>query len=418
MWRTSDTPAAIALGRYATMGLSLLTVPVIARVLEPAGRGESATLLSVISVATVVLGLGVPLACRRRASAGEPLADVVITGRLFAALTLVPATLLAMALHLTLFADTPTSSVVAFYVSMALIPLSVSWAIDVSMLVALRRYRRMALLGVINSLMYFAFIVAGWLGGFLTVAVVLYAQLSSNVITFFVGLVWSPSRGGRVRDFGGMLREGMSLAGGQLADVASKRLDQIVVYPLLGASGAGLYSIASTISQVPLPVAQSLGVVAFARVNRNAPDVQEKVEEIVRHSVVLSAFSVVAIGILVPILVPPIFGPAYDQAVPLTWILLSGVFFSSISYNGAMLLAVLRKGKSMTVVQIGGSAVGVLLAMAGGGLWSAPGAAAGVSAGALVTAVGIMWRLRVTPLAAVPRPRDIRPAFREVLERS
>lgn len=417
MWRATDTPVAIALGRYSTMALSLLTVPVIARVLEPAGRGASATVLSAIAVTTIVVGLGVPLACRRRAASGQRVEDVVRGGRVFALLTILPALAISAVLHFAIFRSLPSVDLIALYVSMALVPLSVSWAIDVSMLIAMKRYRRMALLGIFNASAYFILVLSGWLGGFLSVAVVIYAQLLSNVVTFLVGLAWTPMKGGRVTDFWGMAREGLSLTGGQLAEIASKRLDQLIVFPLIGASGAGQYSIASTVSQVPVPIAQSLGVTAFTQINREISDLRQRVVDILRNSFALGVMAVGVIALLAPILIPWIFGVEYEPSIILVWVLLIGVLGNVIGYNGAMILAALKRGKDMTIAQLVGAAVGIAAAVILANLFGAVGAASGIAIGGVTTAVVVVYRLNVGPIEILPRPRDFPQSIMALLKR-
>src|SRR5690606_37094759 len=103
----------IAIGRYASIGMSLLTVPLVARALGPDGRGISATMVAVITLATVFLGLGVPLVLRRRVAEGERMRPVLSAGRSFAVLTLVPAALLAIAFNTLLFRGTDFTDQIA-----------------------------------------------------------------------------------------------------------------------------------------------------------------------------------------------------------------------------------------------------------------------------------------------------------------
>ena len=95
----SDSPSAVALGRFLSMGFSLLTAPLIARSLGVEGRGYVAGMLALIAVAPVMVGLGVPLAVRRRVLAGFDRTTIASSARSLALLGLAPSMVMALGLN-------------------------------------------------------------------------------------------------------------------------------------------------------------------------------------------------------------------------------------------------------------------------------------------------------------------------------
>ncbi len=67
-----QSPSIIAVTRLIVQLSPLITAPVIARELGPAGRGLYSACFAAMILAPVVLGMGLPLAVRRRASTGAP----------------------------------------------------------------------------------------------------------------------------------------------------------------------------------------------------------------------------------------------------------------------------------------------------------------------------------------------------------
>jgi len=131
-----NPPIVMAFGRFGAMFLAVVSAPIIARALGPQGRGVTAAALAVFVVMPVLLGMGVPLAIGRRVSVQEGLReDLVRTGRAYAALTLVPAALTAIPIEALLLPGLGTAERFAYYLSVALVPLTVSWSIDANVLV-------------------------------------------------------------------------------------------------------------------------------------------------------------------------------------------------------------------------------------------------------------------------------------------
>ncbi|WP_199424943.1 lipopolysaccharide biosynthesis protein [Actinotalea solisilvae] len=410
-----DRPVVLVLGRFGAMACVLLAAPVIARALGPDGRGMTATALAVLAVLPVVVGLGMPLAIRRRLAVGASArADLVRTGRLLAALTLVPSVVLALTLEPLLLPGLEPASRVAFGVSAALVPFSVSWSIDANVLLVERRFRALAMLSVVHGAVSTVIVLATWWGGSLGVPTVIYAFLAGNVVAFLLGLVLVHERGGRVSGVTDVAREGMSLVGGQLAEILSGRVAQVVALPLIGASGAGLYSVAVTTGSLSAPVPEAFGNSAFARLAGDA-DRGTLIAALRGGSglALTSAASVAAAGWF---LIPVVFGAAFADARPLALLVGLTTWFNGLAGIGGAALAARRQGRRMTIARATGLGVTVVL-VGFGARHGATGLASAVALGSLVSCAVTLRLLGVGPTGGLPLPRDVVRGVREMLGR-
>ena len=408
---SGGSPSLVALGRFVALGFSLITIPIVARALGPDGRGVSAAMLSTLALATVALGIGVPLAMRRRLTEGEDRADVVAAGRLFAVATTVPAMLLGFGLDWLLFRTESVDTQLAFLISMTLIPLSVSWAQDVSVLVAARQFTKMAIMGAIQAAATLAITLALWVAGSLTISAVIYASLAGNIVTFVVGLIWVRGFIGRPRLTLEITREGFTLIGAQLSDVASKRLDQVIALPLLGATGAGLYSVAATVAGLAAPIAHALSTGMFNRMV-GASGREQSGPLVIRYGLVLGVPTALGLSVLSLVGIVPLFGADFAGAVVPSVILACTAPAVIASYGCSMWLAAQRRGSRLTVVQAILLVVTVGTFVLGSVLSGVVGGAIGVL---IAGYVGLFLTARLVernPGRWMPRCADIPAAFR------
>jgi O-antigen/teichoic acid export membrane protein len=118
-------------------------------------------------------------------------------------------------------------------------------------------------------------------------------------------------------------------------------LDQLVLSQLVPAAALGRYSIAASISLVPVPLVSAIGNVAFPRLAAQRTVTAQS--QWLQRAGVLSSAGLAAV-ILAPLaagsywVIPLVFGPAYRGAVPLLWILApGGVFMASGQVAGDLL---------------------------------------------------------------------------------
>lgn len=409
------SPAFVAVGRFASIALSLLTIPVIAQVLGPSGRGVSATMVATVTLVSVAIGLGVPLALRRRVAEGESIVAVTAAGRLFALLTTPAALLLGFVLDVTLFHGESLDARVAFYVAMATIPLNISWAQDVSVLVVERKFTRMAILGVSQSAIALVVIVALWLTSTLTVAGVVYASVAGNVLTFLLGLIWVRSGIGGRALMTRIAKEGTTLVGAQLADVGMRRLDQVIALPLLGAGGAGLYAIAAAIASLAMPVAHAISSALYKDMTGESAVTPQRGADVMRAGFALGVIAFPFIGVGTYFGVPLLFGEEFRGAIAPALVATLSTPFVIGGYCGTIWMTAQQRGATLTRIQLV-ALLFMLIAFVGlGWVWSVTGAAAGTTLAAILTYALIAANVSGFKQPIIPHSRDFRLALRSFL---
>lgn len=413
--RLFDTPAGISVGRLTTQSLSLITAPVIAHAIGASGRGLTAAALAAVTITGVAIGLGVPLAVRRRAVDESERADAIRSARLLAWCAVIPSGSIGLALAFTLLNGLDPLAKIAFVLAMSLSGLTVSWVIDTNVLVADRKFFRILWVGSIQTVAYFIVVVALWLTGLLTVAAVLFAYAAGTLAAFALGRYWVRARGGRASQVRSLLGEGLRLWGSQAAEIASARLDQLLVLPIIGAAPTGLYSVAATIGSLPVSIGLAMGTSAFRGfvLDRSI----DKVRAAVRMAVAI-AFTLSAVLALASIWgIPLVFGEEFRGSVPLAFVTLVGGVAVTGNYVCSMALVALQRGGRMTIVQLVGLSAGLALLVPAGLLWGAMGAAIASTLGYFVTFIGALLVLGIRPWRALPGLSDFRRGFAAFFER-
>ena len=140
--------------------------------------------------------------------------------------------------------------------------------------------------------------------------------------------VHEPSPPADVYAFG---RRGML---GAVFPVESFSLDQLYVGLVVSSAALGLYVIGAAFMTLPRFIAQSIGMIAYPRV-ANLESKTEQWRMVTRYigaTAALCAVVVSALLVLTPILVPLLFGSAYEGAVPLARILLVASLIQGIRW--------------------------------------------------------------------------------------
>lgn len=406
-----DVPAHITVANLIGFALTFLAVPLIARSIGPAGRGETAAALAAFAIAPTILGLGVPLELRRRSSA---VLDQSSTraARDLVLLSLAPAALLGGAFVLTVYSDLDRSLQLSALAGLALLaPVSVSWACDTGILMGQGRYRAVALIRIAHPSTTLIAIGAGALSDRLTPSGVLWASMLATLATGILGYALNRAAVvGKRSSRSILLKQGSRFAGSAIAESASARLDQVLTLPLIGAAAAGQYSIASSMALLPLALGQALGAdhfraVAQAQTEEEAVRLSHKA---VREALAVSLPACLIYAAVASPLIPLVFGSAFVSAVNLFWILIPGSVCLTAGFVATLVLAARERGKTMSLIQVGGLAVGVALLLLLGPTMGAGGAAAASTAAYIFVLGAQMCALRATLHDVLPRWSDLR----------
>lgn len=410
---TDDSPSLLAFSRILASGLALVSAPIVARAIGPAGRGETAAAIALFHIVPVVLAFGVPLVVRRRSATTDG-RQAIATARLIAIIGIIPAGGAALLISSLLLGEfDPVSRTVAT-VGIAAAPMVMSWMCDVGVLIAHARYRAVFAMQIIQPVAYLTLILAIALLGIANTATVLACYLSGLLATFITGLVlvrgeWR----GAVKRLPGVTREGTKFAGAALAETASNRLDQAIALPLLGATQAGLYAVATTIVTIPLALGQALGAAYFTPIARAEPGSARMglQQQAARSAFAVAPLAFIAMCIAAPLIVPLLFGAEFADAVPVVWIASLGGIAMTSGYVLSMALAADGRGVRMTIAQTVGLALGLGALFVLGPVLGALGAAVASSLGYLLMLMMLAKGMRAPVRTLVPRVADVREAI-------
>lgn len=420
LWR-DDTPIHITIANLLAYAIAFLTIPLVARAIGPTGRGETAAALSAFAIAPTIIGLGLPLELRRRSATALDRPSVR-AARDLVLLSTIPAAVLGLIFVATAYASvSPTLRWLAF-VGIVAASVGVSWAADTGVLMGQGRYRAVFLIRVAQPTITLVIVGVTAATHTLTAPVVLAASIAGTLATGLLALTLCrvSFRGSRA-PHKTLLRSSARFAGSVIAESASSRLDQVVVLPLIGATAAGYYSIAASVSLLPLALGQSLAADHFRAVAAcTKPDEILRLSSVaIKESLAVAIPACLVFGALAAPALPWVFGADFAQAVPVFLVLIPGSICLTAGFVASMLLAAQGRGKTMTLLQVGGLALGMLLLFVLGPIWSAMGAAVASSASYLALFIGQILALRLTPRLILPTPRAFRSGMKSLMpERS
>lgn len=414
--KLGSSPSSITLTKVFVMLLPLVMSPIVARELGPSDRGTYGACIAAVTLIPIVVGLGVPLAVRRRASV-ESYPEIVRSVYLLVPILVVPAGLLACMVRFFFVPDLSAVDSFALVATVSISTLTVLTLSIQSVLIVRRQYLRIAGLQSVQTVFIAAGTLFGWLFGHLTISWLLWSAAVGAIAAVLVGLLnlrVSP-RGARVT-VRSVLGEGLSYSGSQISEVAANTVVQILAVSVIGSHESGLFAVAMTIASLPLVLGHTVGIVAFQHVASASKDSSYVFAATAfRSAFVLGVLASVALSVISPLLIPVFFGSAYLDSVPIAIIGCAGSSLLVLNYVSSQLLAAQRRGWAMTAAQLAGLAVTVVVLLILGTTFGGVGAVLSVVVGRIVTLAVSVACMPGPKLLLVVRPADIRPAFRLVL---
>lgn len=413
-----NSPSLLVVGRLLATALALISAPIVARAIGPEGRGETAAAIALFYIVPIVLALGVPLEVRRIAATTDG-KSALRSARLYCAASFLLSSAIGLILFFTLFLEFSSTARYVATLGIILSPLTMSWMCDNSVLVAHRQYRGVFLLQVSSPALYVVLVCGIWISGTATTGLVLLAHITGNIATFVIALfLTKTSVRGSCHRFRPLMAGSIRFAGSSIAEAASSRADQILILPLAGAFQAGIYSVAATVSAVPIAFGQALGAAYFPTVAQTPIQDRGSVRaEAVRSalSIMIMCVPIVLVGAAIGI--PIVFGNEFAPAIAVTWISIPAAGVLLVAYVTSMVLAAEGRGLVMTTAQFGSLAIGIASLLLLAPTYGATGAAAATGISNVVLLGWLLYASRVSFGRIIPRPRDFLRSL-QVLRRS
>ena len=396
-----------------------VAVLLLARALEPTGRGEVAFITVTAMVTARCANLGLNEATRvfvaqrvtQRAtlltnlvlavtalSAGGAL---VVCGALAALPGVRPPGIGLRQLVVLLLATLATALVSAGY----------------SYLQGCSRFRPYGLVQSTGAWLYAALLAAIWVGPGLTATRAASAWVLSQAIPAIVLLAVCERGIGLGAPNLTLLREsigfGMRAWGGGLSHFLNARTDQILTALIASEATLGIYAVAVNASEVLFYLPTAVAAALLPAVARDSGgQTAERTLRVFRAVALVTAVATMLAAVLGPVLIPLVFGEAYRQSVgPFLWLLPSTLgFAASVTFSTALVASNAPGLSSLgpAVSLISGIALDLVLIPVYGASGAAAAASAALLAGGVTAATAYRSRAGFAWGALVPRAQDAR----------
>jgi O-antigen/teichoic acid export membrane protein len=336
--------AAITSGSgLATYALSVLTGPLLARALDPGGRGDLAAVLVPTQLFGWIIGFGLPTAAayygrtheRREIHSGAWLFTMIFGGAAVAiAWPFIPGYLHG---HNPVTVDWFRITLLA---NLLIVPVSVA-------LEELRAYGAGVRFNLLRSL---PFLLNSF--GIIGLAVVghltLVAAMASNLISILVYaiVVIGVCRSWPTRTFSRLtlslhIRYGGRVAFGNLANLLIAKLDQFLMVGLVASEELGIYVVAATAAGVSAAIGQGVALALFPHLRSQTGSAEQiaTTRRSLRWVLLLSTSIAIVIAACAMWAIPLFFGHEFSEAVVPLWLMLPGQVLADIAtvYNSELM---------------------------------------------------------------------------------
>lgn len=321
----------------------LITVPILAHTLGVTGRGEVAAAIAPNSLLVSIATLGLPEALTYFVAKHPDRARSALARSVIPVLTLGVVGLVAFQLALPYLTggDPDLGELMLLGTALAIPMLLINLLRGAA--AGRQLWRAVAAERLGNSLLRVAALAVLAATGQLTVLV---ALLVISLAPIVAGLVYWPllvrsgpasapvAQDGLTRT---MLSFGRRVWVGAVASMLLARIGQILLTPISGVEELGLYSIAVTISDVPLIVALAIRDGLYG-VSSRSPD-PDQVATTTRVTLIVGTVGCLVIGGTLPWWIHLAFGPGFAPALVPTWILMASSIVSIPGFLAAAGLA-------------------------------------------------------------------------------
>lgn len=321
--RLTGIVVALTVAKLLSSASGFITGPLLARALGATGRGDLAAMQVPFLLAPGVLALGIPAFAYRALPRGTKPADVF--GSLGAPLLLLGVIAAACSVPVAdAFAGSRETVRTYLIIGFLLTPLQLVGSLWLSALAALERWTAVLWTiclpfapGLVGTVVLYAV-------GDLTLGWACALTVAGNVLVLVPAIPMLRAAGRPVfrrrlaRD--GIVFGAKSWAGG-LAQLANLRLDQLLMITVVSPRVLGLYAVATTLAGVPTLAAAALAQPLMPRVAAGEVSLMARA---VRLTIAVSIVINLAMLVVMPTLVPVLFGAGFDGAVPVARVLLIG----------------------------------------------------------------------------------------------
>jgi O-antigen/teichoic acid export membrane protein len=340
---TDSEPVNVSHGRFGAVvlrltGVSLLlplfafiTSPILARVLGPVGRGQLAAIFAVVSIAPWISELGMTsFLAREHSRASYPVGTLLgSTMPIALAASLVGVVLCVPIAHLV--GGDRTDVVEFIEIGLLVLPLAVFSQMLYGVAVGAQHWGLVMSTQILSAVGTASTIVILALLHALTVKTAATAYIVFGVVASAPYL--AELRGSRPWRFNRPLARNGLVFGvrswlSTVANTANYQLDQLLMAGLVSSRQLGLYSLAATVATVSSALINSTASALIPRVAAGESELVGRACRVTLSTVLLFG---IGVGSTSPVVVPFVFGSAFDDMIPMLVVLLGASVFSVVS---------------------------------------------------------------------------------------
>lgn len=326
----------VVVERWSVRLISLLVLVALSRLLTPAEFGVVALAMSVTAVLQVFADSGFSRALVQRKTLGPADASTAFwmsltVSILLAALLIVTAPLIASLL------DTPELTPILQVLSIAL-PLNALSQTPAALLERELNFKPLSIRQLVGALCGAAVSIPLALVGWGVWALVAQTVVSAAaaVVTLWASTPWRPRWEFSRESLRQLWAVGGAILGVDLMDAIQANIDKIVIGALFSTSELGYYFLAQRLGTILIELVTSVvarvSLTTFSRVQ----DDPIRLNRIFRQlTFAASAVSVGVFGmvaVFAPQIIPAVFGPDWDAAIPILWVLAPGWALGAVMY--------------------------------------------------------------------------------------
>ncbi|MEV7006434.1 polysaccharide biosynthesis C-terminal domain-containing protein [Streptosporangium sp. NPDC051022] len=402
-------------GNGLRLGLAAVTTVLIARTLQPEGRGLYAMIVATATISIVAGHLSVTKSqialwqdtSRHRALTGNGLILGLLTGGVSALLTFVGTTLFA-----------PGTAPGALGTALLAVPFGVA-AINLTGILSLQSRTGLASQGVVLSALVLSLpVLTMAVTGHLTVssAVVCWAASTTAPLVLFAWSLGPAALRGDVA----LARGQLSLSGRYHIGLVAQHLlltaDTFLLKIFVSTAEVGLYAAAGAFMALAWVPTDAIAQVVMGRQAAGDEEAaQEATARAIRFSLLLSSAVTAALAVASPVLIPLLYGTAYTGSIRPLLLLAPGAVALALIRPAEQYLVRLGRPMSMTALPAGALLLNLALNAVLIPRWGASGAATSSSLSyAALAAAEVLWFARTAGIgtrALLPRAEDLRSLF-------
>lgn len=414
-------PSAMLLLASQLMGNTgyFVAVLILARALEPAGRGEVAFITVTAMVVARVASLGLNEATRVFAAQQPPDRPTLLSNLVLAqtGLSIGGALIVCGALAALPGVRPPgigtKQLIVLFLATVATALVNAGY----TYLQGCSRFRPYGLVQSTGSWLYATLLAATWLAHGLTATRAASGWVASQALAAIVLLVACERGIGIGVPSLALLRDsvgfGLRAWAGGLSHFVNARADQILTALIASEAVLGIYAVAVNASEMLFYLPSAVAAALLPAVAREAGGQgAERTLRVFRAVILVTVLATVLAAVLGPMLIPLVFGQAYAGSVgPFLWLLPSALgFAASVTFSTALVAsnAPGRSSLGPAVSLVSGIALDFVLIPAHGASGAAAAASVALLAGGAVAATAYRARAGFAWTALVPRAQDAR----------